>query len=451
MSLRLRLTLLINGFFLLILLAGSVLVTHNARRAVADEMISTANLTLGLLELVFSTEGRESSVDIRLLERLTGIEPTRHLKIELIRESGRTSLTRYTGNPRSLPRAPAWFVELVSPDEAEIRREVAISEDARIVIRPDPGDEISEAWLETRLILVLSVLLLIIANIVVYITIGWSLRPVSSILDGLQRIERGDYQARLPQLSLPELNAISESFNHTASVLERSRRETRRLAKESLAIQEAERRSLAHELHDELGQAISAIKAVAISITQQVSNRDDRVSEAAETIAQISDGIYATVRSMMRRLRPASLDELGLISALEEMVADWNSRYDSVVCEFQADGRFDKLSEALEIGLYRIVQESLTNVAKHADAARVDIRLAIDGQDMGQRVMLTIADDGKGLDLATVTPGLGLLGMRERTESLGGTFGILSEPGGGVRISLFIPIAATKVSDDDQP
>lgn len=450
MSLRLRLTVLINGFFLLILLTGSLLVTHNARRAVADELISTANLTLSLLELLFSAEGRDPGIDVQLLERLTGIEPTRHLQIELIRESGRASLTSYTGKPRPSPKAPSWFIELVRPDEAEIRRELAIAGEARIVIRPDPADEITEAWQETRLVLVLSGLLLVIANIVVYITIGRSLRPVSNILDGLQRIETGDYQARLPQLSLPELNAISESFNHTASVLERSRRETRRLAKESLDIQEAERRSLAHELHDELGQAISAIKAVAVSITQQDRERDNRTVKAAETIAEISDGIYATVRSMMRRLRPASLDELGLVSALEEMVVDWNSRYDSVVCEFRAEGRFEDLNEALEIGLYRIVQESLTNVAKHADAKRVDIRLTREAHGPAQQVALTIVDDGQGMDLGSMTPGLGLLGMRERTETLGGSFNLSSEPGRGVRIALSIPVTMPTESDDDK-
>jgi two-component system sensor histidine kinase UhpB len=438
MSLSLRLTLLINALFLLILLAGSVLVAHNARRAVNEELESTAQLSAQLLELLLAETPHVNELD--LLERLADMEPARHLQIELIRQRGAASVTHYTSGPPAESSAPDWFVGLIEPDEASLRRELDLAGEqaTRIVLRPDPAAEVNEAWQEARIGFVLLVLLLVVANVVVYMTIGRSLKPVAAILDGLERIEQGDYRARLPNLELPELNAIAETFNHTASVLEKSERETRRLASASLSIQEDERRALAQELHDELGQAISAIKAMAVSIKQRAGAHDPRSREAAETIAKVSDGIYASVRAMMRRLRPAALDELGLVSALEEMIDDWNDRYRPTVCEFAPSGELSELGEDVEIGLYRIVQESLTNIAKHADASQVSVRLGVAGT--GKGLALTISDNGRGMDMSTVTTGLGLLGIRERSEALGGDFELSSEPGQGARLAITIPL-----------
>jgi two-component system sensor histidine kinase UhpB len=312
----------------------------------------------------------------------------------------------------------------------------------RIVIEADPADEIDEAWKEARTVLGLLLAFCLLSNGLVYVTLGRSLKPIDAILRALDDIERGDFKSRLPSIGLPELDVISAKFNHMAEVLERSRAQNRLLAQKSLAIQEQERRYLAHELHDELGQSISAIKALAVSIDQR-ANGAPEIAQSAQTIAATSQHIYDVVRGMMRRLRPVILDELGLVPALHNIVDEWNDRHQESFCRFDADGDLQRLSDELMITVYRIAQEALTNVAKHAHASEVRITLgrAVRAMSSPREVIeMKIVDNGMGFDASITQVGLGLLGMRERTESLNGQFEIETARGRGVAITLILPI-----------
>jgi two-component system sensor histidine kinase UhpB len=230
---------------------------------------------------------------------------------------------------------------------------------------------------------------------------------------------------------LPELAVLASKFNRMAEVLDRSREQNRQLARQTLAIQEDERRALAHELHDELGQSISAINAVAASIAQSGS-----AGAAAATIAEISSRMYAVVRGMLRRLRPVLLDEFGLVRALQDLVDGWNDRHADAFCRLTVRGSFDDFGDALKVSVYRIIQECLTNASKHAAASEVTVDLE---RTAGAAARLRVADDGVGFEPATAPAGLGLLGMRERVDALRGTFALTAAPGRGVRIAIELP------------
>jgi len=150
---------------------------------------------------------------------------------------------------------------------------------------------------------------------------------------------------------------------------------------------------------------------------------------------------------MIRRLRPAALDELGLVVALQNMVDDWNERHEDLFCRFNHEGKFNDLEEKININLYRIVQESLTNIDKHANATEVDIQLISSRADnirnIPNQIYLTIQDDGIGFDLNSITTGMGLLGMRERAEALEGEFAVQSAINEGVKLKITIPILKT--------
>jgi two-component system sensor histidine kinase UhpB len=308
-----------------------------------------------------------------------------------------------------------------------------------IIIRSDPSDEITEAWDETRGVLGLLLVFVVLANVLVFFSLGRDLAPIDTILNALDGIEQGNYQLRLPRFRLPELSRISEKFNLMAEVLQQSREENRFLTMRSLAIQENERRHLAHELHDELGQTISAIKAVAVSIGQQSAMEKKSINASAETIVSFSNHMHDVARSMMRSLRPAALYELGLITALQDMVDDWNSRQDEVFCHFSFNGRPDITDEELDISLYRIIQEGLTNVLKHSGASEVHIHLEFSHTSSTMNnVELTLADNGCGFDPTTAQWGLGLLGIRERVEALHGTYTLTANKGEGVLIRIMI-------------
>lgn len=268
--------------------------------------------------------------------------------------------------------------------------------------------------------------------------VGRWLRPLERVAAALEGIEHGDYAARLPPFELPELTVLSRRFNDMAEALERSRNENRELTQRSLAIQENERRHLAQELHDELGQSISAIKAVAVSIGKGQGERDS-VERAASTITDIASHVYGVVTGLIRRLRPLRLDEFGLVPSLEELVDSWNAHHPDSFCRLSVSGRFDSLSEASEINLYRIVQESLTNVAKHSGASEVRISLIEENDGLGERIRLEIVDDGVGFDPQRTRRGLGLLGLRERTEALGASLVLDTAAGRGVAIRIDMP------------
>ncbi|MGE0081887.1 MAG: PAS domain S-box protein [Thiohalomonadaceae bacterium] len=215
--------------------------------------------------------------------------------------------------------------------------------------------------------------------------------------------------------------------------------ENRRLARESLEIQERERAHLARELHDELGQCLTAIRADAQSICRLSRDREPRIYASGQAIGEVASRVYEVVRNMMRRLRPEMLDELGLGEALREIVGQWRTRHPDIVWSLTMPDSLGPFPEAVQITAYRLVQEAITNVIKHAQASRVEVCVK---QGDGS-LTVSVADDGRGLEGAP-HGGLGLLGMRERVLAAGGRFDIQSHPGRGFRISAVFPIESER-------
>ncbi len=221
--------------------------------------------------------------------------------------------------------------------------------------------------------------------------------------------------------------------------------ENRFLISRSMAIQEDERRKLARELHDEFGQYLTAIQADAEAIVELAQqdigiNHLKNIVLSAEAILSVSSHVYDVVHTLMRQLRPSGLDELGLVETLRDYLATWEVRHQTP-CHFIAKGDLHHLGETINIHLYRVVQESLTNIAKYAQASHVSIRLHND--KVSERLTLCVQDDGCGLNQNQHKRGLGLIGMRERAQALDGKWQLDSTPGKGVKITFTIPIGET--------
>lgn len=217
--------------------------------------------------------------------------------------------------------------------------------------------------------------------------------------------------------------------------------DNQRLSQSHVLVQEEERRNLARELHDELGQHLNAIKIDAVSIRDCPAGEPAVVRQSAQAIIGIADHVHAVVRDMTRKLRPPGLDELGLPAALENFVEGWRARFPLMQCELSIEGNLEDLGESLNITLYRVVQEGLTNVAKHANASRVGLRVERKFPTARQdELVLTLVDDGVGAPPGRAPAGLGLIGMRERVEALGGRLDTITSPGGGFRVVVRIPV-----------
>jgi len=210
--------------------------------------------------------------------------------------------------------------------------------------------------------------------------------------------------------------------------------DNRRLAQERLRIQEIERKHLARDLHDELGQYLNAIKLDAVSIRESGGGDAQFSTNASLAIIRAVDHVHGAVSGMIGRLRPVGLDELGLVAAIEHCVDQWRQRLPKTRFSLSVSGEFDDLGESPALTSYRLIQEGLTNVYKHADARKVEIALqrSRSAQDGTDELRLTVADDGRGMESGIRTSRFGLSGMRERVEMAGGTFVLQSAPGRGL-------------------
>lgn len=217
--------------------------------------------------------------------------------------------------------------------------------------------------------------------------------------------------------------------------------ENRLLSQKYLLVQEEERRNLARELHDELGQCLNAVKLDAVAIRDMAKDKDPEIVVSAGAIIDISNHVYDVVRSIMQRLRPAALDALGLRDAVGDLVGQWRRRNPGVACEFQATGELSDLGELANITVYRLVQECLTNIAKHSRAKEVKVALERTGP---LEVRVAVSDDGQGMDLHSKRTGLGLVGLRERVEALRGGLELTSSTGHGVQVVAHLPVPATE-------
>jgi len=259
-------------------------------------------------------------------------------------------------------------------------------------------------------------------------------------------MEKGDLTTRLPAFKLPEFDRIGHSLNRMAESLaaERQLEENRQLTQLIQMHIEDERRSLARELHDELGQYVTAIKTFAVAIANKTKEKSPDISSNAKVIVSAANQIYDGMHNIVRKLRPGVLDNLGLSETIRDAVNYWQNLHPEISINLNLEGNLDELGETLNINIYRIVQEAINNALKHAQANIIDIKLAVLA-DMGNtdagNIALTIKDNGVGMNIVTVdqTQHFGLLGIRERVQGFHGTFNLVSELNQGTTLYINIP------------
>ncbi len=238
----------------------------------------------------------------------------------------------------------------------------------------------------------------------------------------------------LSSLAAPAATAIENArlFEQVRS----GREQLQALSGRLVEVQEAERRHIARELHDETGQALSSL-LLGLSLMEKEAHQPQAVIARALELEVLADGMLENLHRLAMNLRPASLDHLGLIPALEQYITSFGEQHGLDV-QFEALGLAeDRLPSSVETAVYRVVQEALTNIARHARASHVDVLL----ERRGERLLAIIEDDGVGFEVeeAMQTSRLGLVGMRERARALGGTLTIESAPGAGTTVFVEVP------------
>jgi two-component system sensor histidine kinase UhpB len=292
--------------------------------------------------------------------------------------------------------------------------------------------------------------MLVLVNGLAFWLVGRTLAPFPVIADGLGRIQQGNLGYRLPPLAGEEARAIGAAFNRMAQAVEDKVQAERKALEAEAKLEERsemarvveqrveeERRLIAHELHDEFGQSVTAIRSLALAIATQGGARDPATGDVARLIAEEAARLYDAMHGLIPRLVPLSLDTLGLAETLESLVRDWQSRYPAVMLSLRHDLSAD-LGPSVTLAIYRVVQEGLINALRHAQASRVDVGVQSDAR----HVHVTITDDGIGLPADWARPGhFGLRGLAERLAHLGGVLDVANVQPRGVRLSAEIPLA----------
>jgi signal transduction histidine kinase len=344
------------------------------------------------------------------------------------------------------PAEPAWpkmferiYRQIFNP-AAEIQLPIGIAgkTDGLLSLIPSAELEITAAWQNSLNLMVLSGVTVVSVCLLVYLSISRALQPAQTIVAHLKQLESGALNGRLPGFALNEWHWIAQAINQLTATQQQLLAERQQLLTKLMALQEQERRDLARELHDEYGQCLAAINATACSIRHSAGLRCPDIIEETHRINRVTDHLLKNLHGLLKRLRPAEFDELGLVASLNSLVMDWNRlRRDKVVYSLQIVGDCDLLSEHQAFSLLRITQEALTNIAKHATASQVDIQLKI----TPETAKLTIKDNGKATQLPFAkNEGIGLLGIRERLAALDGQLQLSLAESHGLTLEADFPI-----------
>jgi two-component system, NarL family, sensor histidine kinase UhpB len=336
--------------------------------------------------------------------------------------------------------APRWFRALVN-EPSEVAAVPVTFNDGKtesIVIVADPSDEIDEVWAGARDHAVVGGLMALVALGVMSVLVRRAVAPLGVAGATLARLEAGDFATRAEGGGPPEIRNLNAKINSLAETLDGLNHANSELMERVFDAHDEERQDIAHELHDEFGPHLFALRASAAVLAKKIGD-DPAARAAASAIEAQVEALQGQNRRILAALRPAALEELGLVEALEALVAHWRRAEPGVAVALHIDPRVEAMSERASLMAYRFIQEAMTNAFRHAGATRIDASLRFETPvheptlcDLAPAgLVIRVADDGRGLHAGT-DAGMGLAGMRDRVRLLGGQVVIGSPSGGGV-------------------
>ena len=459
-SLRAKINLIFCGVSILVLAVLVVVQIYAARSSIREEITASNRVATQLLRritIVYATKGLPALADF--------LDDTGRVRANELRLTDETGNLLYASPPPSYKfgrNAPQWYAGLVTP---VIDAQLIRLPSGTLSITPNPSRSVLDAWDELKLIFLIEAAVLLAADILMLLIVGRWLAPLDRIHSALRDIETGQHAVRLPALPGKEAGEMGRAFNRMAQAVEENI-EVRQINAETatrLATQreftallhqriEEERAALARELHDELGQSLTAIRSIAKSMMQHLEGQHHPLTQSVQMLFDTAGSTADALQRMIPRLRPIQLEGMGLVDALRDLIADRQMNHPSLKIDHYLDPAIKDLPEVIDISVYRIVQEALTNVLRHATATHVVIRLRQDSSTMAQLLRLTISDNGTGIGNETTlirSGHYGIRGMQERAESLDGSIEFRTGGAGGLEVDVTIPIPHASAESAD--
>lgn len=440
LSLHNRISLVLTGLAASLLLALAGLWLQGARAGIHEEIEAASRVSEQWLKAL--TAEMQILPPQILTERVLGIvQPLGRIRANALEVFTADGQLRYRSPPpiyKAGRVAPDWFAGLLAPAFAVRSFEVG---GLRLVLTPDASRSVIDAWDDLCAMAIWALLLLAVLFVTTRLALARALRPLQQVMQALDQTGAGRFDTRLPVFPTPELGRLSRAFNGMAdrliaAVNDNVRLETEREVDAHLQGRlAAERGAIARELHDELAQGITAVRALAGAIAQRTAEQPVLNSQAQNIVA-VTGEMQNGVRGILHRLRPAPSH--GLSATLERTLAAWQLQHAEISLSSRLTIGEQPFSDEVAQAALRVVQEGLTNVVRHARASQVEVIVT---QAAGQ-LKISLADNGVGCD-AQPSPqagsGLGLTGMAERLALLGGSLNIKHHRGQGFRLVASLP------------
>lgn len=439
---RSRLLVSVFATLLLSLIAGGAFTYWHAVAKIETEM--QAAIAVGSRIARNAVDDWEEATDParRLALLVADFEGDRHLRATLIGPDGRE--VRSSQVARAENPAPSWLVSLLAapPKRLVVDLPDVFDRFGRVELQTDPRNEVAEVW--SNVWLTLSVMTIFCALVLafIYSALAATMRPLQNLTAAFTRVGDGDYRERLGERGPLELVRLSQSFNQMVERLARSEAQNKRLQQQLTTVQDEERADLARDLHDEIGPLLFAADVDAAAIEQLAKAGEfEAIPHRVGIIREAIGRMQRHVRDILGRLRSAMLLDVGLAHAIDNLVAFWRSHRPKLV--FHVDVPEESFGELIDGTVYRVVQESVSNAVRHGSPTTIGIEV---GANADGSIDIRVTDDGSGLKSGGSVRGLGIVGMRERVATLGGTLEVANRRDGpGVVVFAHLPARDTHV------
>jgi two-component system sensor histidine kinase UhpB len=421
LSLRTRLLLPLGLMFVVALLAGGVSLQIFATAQLMEEFEpatrSASAVAAGLNGALRASSNPQATLDA-FVQSLGGSEAIRFRRIE-------TDVHPPEVKPPP-GTVPDWFGRLIATPEFKAAFPVMIEgkQVGEIVFAPDMSADIYEKWIGFLAIVGSGIALMVLTGAIAHFIARSVLRPLQNLGDGLTRMRTGDYEQQIPPAGPPEIRKSAQEANELARTLNRLSQDNRNLLRRIVSLQDDERQDMARELHDELGPLLFGIRANTVALLESIPSRQAELSSGAEGILRSVETLQQANRRILDRLRPLYIHELGLERSLQTLLQNVKAQAADLKVTSQIDTTLNDADGLLSQTIYRVIQEAVTNVLRHAKANAMQVTATTENRE----VIVEVSDNGVGFPADKVF-GRGLTGMLERVRALSGTLELLREEG----------------------
>lgn len=436
LSLHTRISLVLTGLAASLLLVLGGVWLHGTRQGIHEEVEAASRVSEQWLKAL-SSELHAAPAE-RLLAVVRPLGRIRANELQVIAADGELLYTSPPPTYKAGRSVPAWFAAVLQPEFAA--RTIRVGE-LRLVLHPDASRSLIDAWDDLVALAGWALVLLGLLFAATRKALDAALRPLGQVMLALDRTGSGRFDTRLPVFATPELGRLSRAFNGMADRLKAAVDDNVRLETEHevahrmQARLEGERRLIARELHDELAQGITAVRALAGAIAQRTAEQP-ALHSPAQSIVAVTGEMQEGVKAILHRLRPPA--GAGLGNTLERLLGAWRLQHEEIELHAALDLGTRPVADEPAQAVVRIVQEGLTNIVRHAGASRAELAIVRRAGDLH----VTLSDNGRGRDgrpSAQAGCGFGLAGMAERVAALGGQLEFTHPAGGGFCLSARLP------------